>query len=156
LGAIIAASGQFFTIAKWIGAGYLIVLAINALRSANTADAVDLVAKTEAEANTHKVYVGALTLQLANPKCLLFFLALLPQFIDPRANVVMQMSILAATSMLPEFFILLGYGWLAHRAAHASAKLGITSNMSRWLARFEGVGLLGCATLVLRFNRTAS
>jgi len=97
-----------------------------------------------------------LTLQLANPKCLLFFLALLPQFIDPHANVVTQMSILAATSMLPEFFILLGYAWLAHRAAYASAKLGVTSNMNRWLARIEGIGLLGCATMVLKFNRANS
>jgi len=63
------------------------------------------------------------------------------------------MSILAATSMLPEFFILMGYAWLAHRAAHASTKLGVTINMSRWLARMEGIGLLGCATMVLKFNR---
>ena len=49
------------------------------------------------------VYLGALTLQLANPKALLFFLALLPQFIDPAASVVPQMLILAATSMMPEF-----------------------------------------------------
>jgi hypothetical protein len=56
--------------------------------------------------------------------------------------------------MLPEFCILLGYGWLAHRAVHASAKFGVSSNMNRWLAWIEGAGLLGCATLVLKFNRT--
>jgi hypothetical protein len=55
--------------------------------------------------------------------------------------------------MLPELCILTGYGWLAHRAAHASAKFGMTGNMNRWLARVEGAGLLGCATLVLKFNR---
>jgi len=90
---------------------------------------------------------------LANPKALLFFLALLPQFIDPLRPVVPQMLILAATSMVPEFCILTSYGWLAHRAAHASARFGVTSGMNRWLARIEGAGLLGCATLVLRFNR---
>jgi threonine/homoserine/homoserine lactone efflux protein len=97
--------------------------------------------------------LGALTLQLANPKALLFFLALLPQFIDPATPVVPQMLILAATSMVPEFCILTGYGWLAHRAVHATAKFGVTGNMNRLLARIEGVGLLGCATLVLKFNR---
>ena len=35
-----------------------------------------------------RVFLGALTLQLANPKALLFFLALLPQFIDPTRAVV--------------------------------------------------------------------
>jgi len=99
------------------------------------------------------VYLGALTLQLANPKALLFFLALLPQFIDPAIPVVPQMLILAVTSMLPEFCILTGYGWLAYRAVHASARFGVTGNMNRLLARIEGVGLLGCATLVLKFNR---
>ena len=105
------------------------------------------------EQDLRGVYLGALTLQLANPKALLFFLALLPQFIDPAVPVVPQMLILAATSMLPEFCILTGYGWLAHRAVHASARFGVTSDMNRLLARIEGVGLLGCATLVLKFNR---
>jgi hypothetical protein len=64
------------------------------------------------------------------------------------------MLVLAATSMLPEFCILLAYGWLAHRAAHASAKFGVTRSMNRWLAWIEGAGLLGCATLVLKFSRS--
>jgi homoserine/homoserine lactone efflux protein len=153
LGAIIAASAQFFTVAKWVGAGYLIYLGIKALRSANSMHSVALGDRAAAGGDLRGVYLGALTLQLANPKALLFFLALLPQFIDPTVPVVPQMLILAATSMVPEFCILAGYGWLAHRAVHASAKFGVTGNMNRWLARIEGAGLLGCATLVLNFNR---
>jgi homoserine/homoserine lactone efflux protein len=153
LGAIIAASARFFTVAKWVGAAYLIYLGIKALRSANSMHSVALADRAAGDADLRGVYLGALTLQLANPKALLFFLALLPQFIDPAAPVVPQMLILAATSMLPEFCILAGYGWLAHRAVHASAKFGVTGNMNRWLARIEGAGLLGCATLVLNFNR---
>ena len=154
LGAIIAASARFFTIAKWTGAAYLIYLGIKAWRSAGSSHAVALgeVAADE-RGDRRRVYLGALTLQLANPKALLFFLALLPQFIDPSQPVVPQMLILAATSMVPEFCILMSYGWLAHRALHASAKFGVSSNMNRWLAWIEGAGLLGCATLVLKFNR---
>ena len=63
------------------------------------------------------------------------------------------MAVLAATSMLPEFCILLTYGWLAQRAARTSARFGVTGNMNRWLGWIEGVGLLGCATLVLKFSR---
>jgi homoserine/homoserine lactone efflux protein len=153
LGAIIAASARFFTIAKWVGAAYLIYLGVKALRSANSMHSVALGGDGAAQGDLRGVYLGALTLQLANPKALLFFLALLPQFIDPAGSVVRQMLILAATSMVPEFCILAGYGWLAHRAAHASARFGVTGNMNRWLARIEGAGLLGCATLVLKFNR---
>jgi threonine/homoserine/homoserine lactone efflux protein len=156
LGAIIAASARFFAIAKWAGAAYLIYLGVKALRSAGSSHAVDLGVSLPAEkGDRRRVFLGALTLQLANPKALLFFLALLPQFIDPTRAVVPQMLILAATSMLPEFCILVSYGWLAHRALHASAKFGMSRNMNRWLAWIEGAGLLGCATLVLKFNRAA-
>lgn len=156
LGAIIAASARFFAIAKWVGAAYLIYLGVKALRSAGSSHAVDLGVSLPAEkGDRRRVFLGALTLQLANPKALLFFLALLPQFIDPTRAVVPQMLILAATSMLPEFCILVGYGWLAHRALHVSAKFGMSRNMNRWLAWIEGAGLLGCATLVLKFNRAA-
>ena len=156
LGAIIAASARFFAIAKWVGAAYLIYLGVKALRSAGSSHAVDLGVSLPAEkGDRRRVFLGALTLQLANPKALLFFLALLPQFIDPTRVVVPQMLILAATSMLPEFCILMSYGWLAHRALHASAKFGMSRNMNRWLAWIEGAGLLGCATLVLKFNRAS-
>jgi dipeptidyl aminopeptidase/acylaminoacyl peptidase/threonine/homoserine/homoserine lactone efflux protein len=149
LGAIIAASARFFTIAKWAGAAYLVYLGIRALRSANSTHAVVFGGTPTAQGNgLRAIYLGALTLQLANPKALLFFLALLPQFIDPGIPVVPQMLILAATSMLPELCILTAYGWLAHRAVHASVRFGVTGNMNRWLARIEGAGLLGCATLV--------
>ena len=157
LGALIAASARFFTVAKWVGAAYLVYLGIRALASAGHSQAVALNGAARAELpdadDRRRVYVGALTLQLANPKALLFFLALLPQFIDLKFAVAPQMLILAATSMIPEFFILMGYGWLAHRAVRASARFGVTGGMNRWLARIEGAGLLGCATLVLNFNR---
>jgi homoserine/homoserine lactone efflux protein len=168
LGALIAASARFFTFAKWVGAAYLIYLGIRALRSAGRSQSVTLQAAAAppgaaaadatapdaaVEQNLRRVYVGALTLQLANPKALLFFLALLPQFIDLNSAVAPQMLILTATSMIPEFFILMGYGWLASRAVRASARFGVTGRMNRWLAWIEGAGLLGCAALVLKFDR---
>jgi homoserine/homoserine lactone efflux protein len=160
LGALIAASARFFTIAKWAGAAYLIYLGIKSLRSAAASHSIALTGTAtpgdgETRGNDRRqIYLGALTLQLSNPKALLFFLALLPQFIDTQRAVAPQMLILAATSMLPECCILLAYGWLAHGAAHASARFGVTRSMNQWLAWVEGVGLLGCATLVLKFSRT--
>jgi len=160
LGALIAASARFFTIAKWVGAAYLIYLGIKSLRSAASSRSIALSGSAQEggvsrqDNDRRQIYLGALTLQLSNPKALLFFLALLPQFIDTHRSVTPQMLLLAATSMVPEFCILLAYGWLAHSAAHASAKFGVTRNMNRWLAWIEGAGLLGCATLVLRFSRS--
>jgi homoserine/homoserine lactone efflux protein len=158
LGALIATSARFFTVAKWLGAAYLIYLGVHALLAAAASRAVTLedggAAPPAADrGERRRIYLGALTLQLSNPKALLFFLALLPQFIDTHRAVAPQMAVLAATSMLPEFCILLTYGWLANRAAHASARFGVTGGMNRWLAWIEGIGLIGCATLVLKFSR---
>jgi homoserine/homoserine lactone efflux protein len=153
LGAILAASARFFAVAKWVGAAYLVYLGIRALRSAGMSRSVNLEPVAASNLSLRRVFIGALTLQLANPKALLFFLALLPQFIDLSADVVPQMLILTATSMIPEFFILLGYGWLANRAVRASARFGVSGRMNRWLGWIEGAGLLGCATLVLKFDR---
>jgi len=168
LGALIAASARFFTVAKWAGAAYLTYLGIKSLRSAAASRPVALSGaaapgdgdarreehRARTGADRRQIYLGAFTLQLSNPKALLFFLALLPQFIDTKHAVVPQMLILAATSIVPECCILLAYGWLAHNAAHASARFGVTRSMNQWLAWIEGVGLLGCATLVLKFSRT--
>jgi homoserine/homoserine lactone efflux protein len=180
LGALIAASARFFTIAKWVGAAYLIYLGIKSLRSAAASRSISLTgAATPGDGDgrgghqpgvdmpgghplrvgtrgndRRQIFLGAFTLQLSNPKALLFFLALLPQFIDTQRAVAPQMLILAATSILPECCILLAYGWLANGAARASARFGVTRSMNQWLAWVEGVGLLGCATLVLKFSRT--
>src|ERR1700689_5680589 len=124
LGAIIAASARFFTIVKWVGAAYLIYLGLKALVSANSMHSVALDGNPEEKKQDLRgVYLGALTLQLANPKALLFFLALLPQFVDPALPVVPQMLILAATSMLPEFCILTGYGWVPDPRGDSTEKI---------------------------------
>lgn len=157
LGAMIATSARFFMVAKWLGAAYLSYLGVRALLESSGITGVELqgAGAVQVPPARQKAYTGALTLQLANPKALLSFLALLPQFIDLKASVAPQMAILAATSMLPEFFILLGYGWLSHRAALASEKLGMSGGLNRWLARIEGVGLLACAFLVVRYARNS-
>ena len=56
-------------------------------------------------------------LQAANPKALLFFVALLPQFVDVHQAIAPPMAILATTSALVELVILAGYGDFAGRAA---------------------------------------
>jgi threonine/homoserine/homoserine lactone efflux protein len=54
-----------------------------------------------------RIFFSALSLQLTNPKILLTFVAILPQFIDQHEAVGLQMLILAICSIIPEFFILL-------------------------------------------------
>ena len=56
-------------------------------------------------------------LQAANPKALVFFVALLPQFMDASRAVWPQVLILGVTSVVIEFTVLAGYRYMAARAA---------------------------------------
>lgn len=86
LAAIFMVSALAFNILKFIGAGYLIYLAWQALRASNT----DLKAEpktTQASALSSSVlYRRGIIMNLTNPKVAIFFLAFLPQFTNPDAG----------------------------------------------------------------------
>jgi threonine/homoserine/homoserine lactone efflux protein len=143
LGAVIAASKTFFTLLKWLGAGYLVYLGLAAIFGRPSPLTVSNPGPRTA--SRWSIYMAGLTLQLANPKTLIFFVAILPQFVDPRLHVGAQMVWLAAGSVIPEFFILLGYGFLASRASH----LATDPRFARWTDRVAGVLVLCAAGLVV-------
>jgi len=77
-------------------------------------------------------FLRGFVVQAANPKALVFFVALLPQFIDPGASVAFQILVLGVSSLIIEFFVLAAYVALAIRARRLAG--------SRWAASLERVG----------------
>jgi len=143
LGALIAASPAFFTVVKWLGAAYLVHVGLSAIFGRPSPLTVsDPGARN---GSRRSIFLAGLMLQLANPKALVFFIAILPQFVDPRLPIGAQMLWLAAGSVIPEFFILLGYGLLAARAR----RLASDARFARWTDRVAGTLVLAVATLVL-------
>lgn len=116
IGSVILASPTLFKTIKYLGAAYLVYLGLSAIFGRPSPLTISNV--TMQPQRGYRLFLNALTLQLSNPKTLLMFIAILPQFIDARASVALQMLVLAACSILPEFFILLGYGLLASKASH--------------------------------------
>jgi len=133
LGVVLAASYRLFLVVKYAGAAYLVWLGLKAIFS----KADSMLARSAAPNPPGKIYVRGVALQLANPKALLFFTAIVPQFINPRQPVPMQILILGLTSVIPEFFVLMGYGTLAARASHLAAE----RRFAAWGDRISG-GLL--------------
>ncbi|MEO8526952.1 MAG: LysE family translocator [Caldimonas sp.] len=85
LAALLAASSAAFSLVKWVGAAYLLWLAWGMLRSA-LAGASGSVAPPAAERpGFAAMFRQGLLTNVLNPKVALFFLALLPQFIDADA-----------------------------------------------------------------------
>ena len=93
-GAVLAASATLFTILKLVGAAYLIWLGIGLWRAepelANLED-------TSSGTSNSSMFWNAYVVTALNPKSIVFFVAFVPQFVDPSAAVLPQFVILEAT-----------------------------------------------------------
>jgi homoserine/homoserine lactone efflux protein len=97
LGAMLLASHDLFTMMKYAGAAYLVFLGVQTLRGSGLAS--EPTRALEVEYSGWKTLARGFALQVANPKALVFFVALLPQFIDARHPIAPQVAILAITSV---------------------------------------------------------
>lgn len=96
LSAILATSAIAFSIVKYLGAAYLIYLGIRTLFFENC-----YVASDEPSFSQHRdVFKQGVITEVFNPKTALFFLAFIPQFINPEGIVVMQFILLGSISVL--------------------------------------------------------
>jgi homoserine/homoserine lactone efflux protein len=136
LGAVLAASANLFQAVKWVGAAYLIVAGLKMIFSKGA-----VLEHRDSRVNSKRsfaLFAQGLLTQLVNPKALIFYSALLPQFITPGGPVVKQFVTLGVVSMCVEVPILMGYGWLAER--------GMTLLPKKFAAlpeRIAGVCLVG-------------
>ncbi len=117
--AIIASSALAFDALRYIGAAYLIYLGVKAWRKRDEPMAVGVF--------TGRAYRQAIVVQLLNPKVALFFLAFLPQFVDPDRGP-------AATQVLVFGAILGGLGLVmdCFYALLASVAAKRFSGLNRW------------------------
>lgn len=115
LGVVFEALPASLAAARWLGGAYIGWLGVQSLRawyrngSACNAEPAPPVLAT-------RRFTNALALQLANPKSILFFGAMLPQFVQ-RAGwpPMLQMALLGTVAVLLEYPVLCGYAWLACR-----------------------------------------
>lgn len=114
LGAVLLASRMAFVIIKWVGAAYLVYLGVRMLfaRHTDTPIAPD----APESRKPRREFWNGFVVQAANPKALIFFTALLPQFIDPDAAVAPQIGILAVSSIVIELGVLSIYVAASHSA----------------------------------------
>lgn len=94
LGALLATSAFWFTVVKWAGGLYLIWLGIKLLRAGVASSEL---AAPQAPGSRWRLFATTWLVTALNPKGIVFFVAFLPQFIDPQANVTQQLWVLAAT-----------------------------------------------------------
>lgn len=122
LGAVFAAVPGSLTVLRWMGAAYIGWLGVQSLRSWRHARREGNLEPAPPSSAT-RLFTDALALQLANPKSLLFFGAMLPQFVhDGGWPPMLQMTLLGAIAVLLEYPVLSAYAWLARRKLGAGRR----------------------------------
>jgi threonine/homoserine/homoserine lactone efflux protein len=135
LSTILATSSFAFNVVKWLGAGYLIHLGVGALRR-NQGPLVISLGPTDRDGRT--IFWQAFLSGALNPKVAMFFLALLPQFVDPNGwHPTLQIVLLGVTVnmiALPTDILLVCF------SARLTEALRRNTSISRWLQK--GLGAL--------------
>ena len=140
LAQLLVYSATAFVVIKTVGALYLIWLGVNALRGAfRPATDIDATAAGQTQPSLWRAYWQGVLTNALNPKIALFYLAFLPQFMDPAQPVAMQSVLLIGTHYL------MGLVWLG-LVAVAAAQLGgwlSRGRVRRWLDGIVGAVMLG-------------
>jgi len=110
LAAVLAASATAFTVLKLAGAAYLLYLAWGAWR----APVGNMGGETLAPVQPGRMYMRGVLMNLSNPKVAIFFLAFLPQFVQPGAGpVAAQVAWLGLLFIVATLFVFGGFAWFA-------------------------------------------
>lgn len=154
LAALVAASPTTFTVLKLLGAAYLLYLAWGALRAPVQVRAAAQAGHSQALpwAEALRMIGRGVVMNATNPKVLIFFLALLPQFADARlGHVGWQIVVLGAVFMLATFLV---FGAIALFSGWFSSLLQGSARAQRLLNRAAGLVFVGLALRLVSLQRT--
>lgn len=139
LGALLAASATVFAALKWAGAAYLVWLGVKLWRAGGSADA----RPERGAASAARMFGHAWLVTALNPKSITFFVAFLPQFLDPARDFATQVAVLEATFLTLAFANALAYALAASRArrvARSARAIGVVQRVGGGLLVAAGLG----------------
>ncbi|MBA86226.1 LysE family translocator [Thalassobius sp. S69A] len=149
LGAIIMTSALAFSVLKWVGAAYLIWLGLKMLRSAKHARLEDM--PDPAPGNGRRVMGHAALVTALNPKGIGFFIAFVPQFVNPNAQLAPQFAVIIATFIGLSILVALVYTLLADRLRARIRR----PSVQQWLTRTGGMTLIGMGLFTATLRRAS-
>jgi threonine/homoserine/homoserine lactone efflux protein len=150
LSAVIASSATAFSVVKYAGAAYLVVLGVRRLARGDPADSAGV-----ATPRRSRLFSQGFVVNVLNPKTAIFFLAFLPQFVDPaRGSVAPQILLLGACFVA---LAALSDGAYAMLAGVLGDRLRARAGIGRRIERASGLVYiaLGAAAALGGHRRTA-
>ncbi|MES9905225.1 MAG: LysE family translocator [Sedimenticola sp.] len=145
LGAILAASSTLFIFVKIVGAIYLIYLGLKQFMKVNTYQTPNNDEKNDRKKCYWSYFNESLFLAITNPKPILFFTALFPQFINVEAPIMPQFLIMTAIFMFISFASLSSYGYMSKSAKNwfmNQRRMSLFHKVTGGIFITMGIGLL--------------
>jgi threonine/homoserine/homoserine lactone efflux protein len=117
LGVVIASSEIMFNIIKWLGSGYLIYLGYKALTSKEYSYEINKNTENPEKQSKFSLFSSGFIVGASNPKAIIFFTALFPQFISISEPLLSQYAIFCITFSVLELGWLLFYAYLGSKSS---------------------------------------
>ena len=158
LGAILIASETLFEIVKWLGVAYLVYLGIVTWRAqprgfeADRDDPASLRSCPRGGFPRGEIFTRGFLVNITNPKGIIFFAAIFPQFIDVARPLALQYLILGATTFATDLAIMMAYTALAAKVFRAMRD----PSRLRWVNRGLGGMFMAAGVALAGFRRSSS
>jgi homoserine/homoserine lactone efflux protein len=149
LGALLLASEALFTLVKWLGVAYLVYLGIATWRAPPRIFEED---RGDTGTTVREVFLHGFFVNATNPKGIIFFAAILPQFVDVGRPQLPQYALFSGTTFAVDVVVMAGYTALAARVL----KLMRDPRKIRWVNRAIGGAFVAAGVALASLRRIAS
>ncbi len=147
IGAVLIASKSLFIAIRTLGALYLFYLGFQMIRNSNG----NAENGESAIYPNKRLFIQGLATQLSNPKAIVFFVSLYPQFISIDQPAIGQFATMGIISVVIEFQVLLAYAWLASTSKNILKK----SVFEKIINRLGGFFLIGAGIRLITLKNEA-
>ncbi len=141
LGTILIASESAFQIFKLAGAAYLVYMGISIFFSSRTIISPES-NQVQCEISLRKMFLQAALVTAGNPKAIVFFTAIFPQFINPETAYLPQFSLLMSIGSIIAFSCFMLYAACGQKIVHLFSKAAVGRYVNRIIGgTFIGTGI---------------
>lgn len=152
LGVLLTTSATLFIVLKWAGAAYLVYLGIRLWRAPVTTREASAGTESARGEKPLRIFLHSYIVTALNPKSIIFFVAFLPQFINPAQPVLPQMVVFEATFLVLATVNAALYALLASMARNSISK----PSVQRAVNRVGGSLMIGAAVLATGWKRASA
>lgn len=142
VGVLFATTPWAFAMVKWFGVLYLLYLAYLQWRAPS--QSIEIRVQPEQYQSRGKLLLNGFLVNMSNPKAIVFFLAVLPQFVDLNRPQWLQYLLMALTVITIDLIVMAGYTGLAAKVL----RLLRSPQQQKYMNRSFAV-LFACAALLL-------